>query len=72
MQINLNDGKPVIYRPYRLTLRERKEVRNIISELLEHQESNSPYWSPIVLVKKNTGETRMCVDYRTLNLKLMR
>lgn len=29
--------------------------------------SDSPYASAIVLVKKNDGSTRMCVDYRSLN-----
>ena len=29
--------------------------------------SESPYASPIVLVKKKNGDMRMCVDYRALN-----
>lgn len=29
--------------------------------------SRSPHSAPIVLVNKNTGEWRMCVDYRQLN-----
>lgn len=29
--------------------------------------SNSPYTSPIVLVKKKDGGSRLCVDYRELN-----
>ena len=27
----------------------------------------SPYGAPILLVPKNTGELRMCIDYRSLN-----
>lgn len=31
------------------------------------EESHSPYASPVVLVRKKTGELRMVVDYRRLN-----
>ena len=32
------------------------------------RESSSPYASPQVVVKKENGSNRMCVDYRKLNL----
>ena len=27
----------------------------------------SPYGAPILIVRKKTGELRMCIDYRSLN-----
>lgn len=31
------------------------------------RESNSPYASPVVVVKKKDGSNRVCVDFRKLN-----
>ena len=36
------------------------------------EESSSMHSRPIVLVKKKSGELRMCVDYRKLNAKVVR
>jgi len=47
------------------------EVRDHIAELLSYgviQESNSPYSSNIVLVRKVDKTLRLCVDFRQLNL----
>lgn len=75
MVINLVDDEPVVYRPYRLAYSEREKVRNMIEELLQNEivrPSTSAFASPIVLVKKKTGETRLCIDYRALNKKTTR
>lgn len=72
MKIELADTKPVIYRPYRMSFSERQKVREIVDELLDNdivQESESNYASPILLVRKKTGEQRLCVDFRALNAK---
>ena len=72
MKIELIDEKPVVYRPYRLSYVERGQVQEIVNELLENgiiQESSSNYSSPILMVKKKSGEQRLCVDYRALNNK---
>jgi hypothetical protein len=61
---------PIRLRPYRTSPRQREVANKIIDELLENQiiqPSTSPWSAPIVLVKKKTGEDRLCIDYRRLN-----
>lgn len=75
MNIRLNDKTPVTYKPYRLPFSERAKVREIIGDLLANgviRESQSAYSSPIVLVRKKNGESRLCVDYRALNRKTIK
>lgn len=47
----------------------------MVSELLQNgivQPSSSSYASPVVLVRKKTGDYRLCIDYRALNKKTVR
>lgn len=70
MSIKLTQNEPITYRPYRLALTECDKLREIVQDLLANnviEESDSPYASPILLVKKKTGDVCMCVDYRKLN-----
>lgn len=70
MVIRLTSDVPIFSAPRRLSFREKQEVNDIVGDLLKQgiiRHSDSPYASPIVLVKKKSGETRMCVDYRALN-----
>lgn len=64
------DAQPVPQRMYRLAPAELTEVKAQVTDLLERgliQPSTSAYASPILFVKKKTGELRMVVDYRALN-----
>jgi hypothetical protein len=75
MTITLKDKTPVVYRPYRLAYSERDKVKGMIKEMLDCgivTESTSSYASPIILVKKKTGDQRLCVDYRALNSKTVK
>lgn len=70
MSIDLKTDVPINKRPYRIPFAKRERVSKIIGDLLEHKiicPSDSEYSSPIVLVEKQNGEDRLCVDYRELN-----
>ena len=70
MIINLKHEQPISFRPRRLSFSDKEKLRAILDELIEKciiRPSNSPYASPIVLVRKKTGELRLCVDFRELN-----
>ena len=66
----LPGSQPPFKRMYRLSPEELAEVKKQIADLLARgliELSTSPYGSPILFVKKKTGELRMVVDYRELN-----
>lgn len=57
-------------RMYRLDPTELTEVKAQVTDLLERgliEPSTSAYGSPILFVKKKTGELKMVVDHRALN-----
>ncbi|GFX99461.1 hypothetical protein TNCV_1081051 [Trichonephila clavipes] len=75
MRIVLKDNILVYQSARRLAFSENQDVNKQIDEWLEQRivrPSSSEYASPIVLVKKKDGTTRLCVDYRRLNRKLVK
>lgn len=69
-RINTGDSKPIRQAPRRLPLAKQPEVDKMMADMEKQgiiEPSNSPWRSPVVLVKKKDGSTRFCVDYRQLN-----
>ncbi|KAD6118667.1 hypothetical protein E3N88_09938 [Mikania micrantha] len=66
----LPNATPPNIRPYRYPYTQKIEIEAQVDQLLNSgfiQPSNSPFSSPVSLVKKKDNSWRMCVDYRALN-----
>ena len=69
-QIDLTDSKPIKQPFRRVPLAFVNEEKQAIDKLLKQgviRPSNSPWASPLCLVRKKDGSVRPCVDYRRLN-----
>ncbi|UYV69302.1 K02A2.6-like [Cordylochernes scorpioides] len=69
-KIDTSDSRPIKQRPYRVSPVERRAIQSEVDKMIKMgivQPSESPWSSPVVLVKKKDGSWRFCVDYRKLN-----
>lgn len=74
-RINTTDDVPVRVPHRSVPPNQWDEVQDFIRKSIDQgiiRESKSPYASPIVLVRKASGQLRVCVDYRLLNLKTVK
>lgn len=71
-EIHTKDDIPVRVPHRRVPSHQWAEVREYLRKTVDRgiiRPSSSPYASPVVIVRKNTGDIRLCVDYRQLNAK---
>ena len=68
--IETTNALPIRQPPRRLPIAQQKDCEKEIKSMLEKkviEPGQSPWASPVVLVKKKDGSLRFCVDYRKLN-----
>ena len=70
MSIDTGDHPPKVKKPYAMALKHYDCVRDDIDKLLKAgviQESHSSCSAPIVVIPKDDGGKRLCMDFRALN-----
>ena len=70
MKIDTQGSPPIKQRSYRTPISQFPVIDEAVDQMLKNgiiERSQSPWASPIVLVRKKDGSTRLCVDYRKLN-----
>ncbi|KAE9192765.1 hypothetical protein PF005_g18335 [Phytophthora fragariae] len=66
-QIDTGDSQPIKQQPYRVSYTEGEAEIQQYMELGFVRESNSPWASPVLMIRKPDGGIRFCIDYRKLN-----
>ena len=69
-EVNTGNAKPIKQSMRRVPFAMKEEFNKLVDEMLNAGlivESESPWCSPTVLVKKKDGSMRICVDYRRVN-----
>ena len=73
--IELKDYTPIKDQYRRMPPHQYEEVRKHLKEMLDIRairHSNSPWASPVVLVRKKDGSLRFCIDLRKLNARTVK
>ena len=70
----LPKAPPVNIRPYKYSPAQKDEIEKQIVEMMKNGiiKSQSPYASPVLLVKKKDGTWRFFLDYRHLNAQIVK
>ena len=75
-QILLKEGTQAICeRPYKYPFYHKSEIEKIVAKMLKAgsiRPSQSPFSSPMLLVRKTDSCWRMCIDYRSLNKAIIK
>ena len=69
-EIDTAEERPIKQAPRSIPLAKRNEVKELVYEMKRSdviEPLSGPWSSPVVLVKKEYGSTRFCVDYRKLS-----
>ena len=69
-KIEVGNALPTKIPPRKTSFAEKELIESTVTELLHSgkiRPSNSPWASPVVLVRKKDGTLRFCIDYRRLN-----
>ncbi|GFT93115.1 retrovirus-related Pol polyprotein from transposon opus [Trichonephila clavipes] len=75
LDIALTEDEPIFHKPRRLPFAERDIVDAQVDEWVKNgivEPCSSPYACQVVVVKKKDEKSRVCIDYRRLNRKLIK